>query len=121
MNSLLNILCLFLLACMQPHPIHKKWSLVAEELTYFDLDSIKQDSYKDRLDSIKNEFVEFSADGSFSARDGVGKYTLDNDSIRISLNGKNIGYKYEFRDASLVLEIHRQESKNMIRQRLYMK
>ena len=104
----------------QQHPIHKEWQLLAERITYFNLDGSPYDQAKDRLDSVKNVTVQFLPDGSFKSREGNGSYTVSKDSVHLSLNGKKVSYKYELDNSKLIMETHFTENSHKIRSRLYM-
>lgn len=102
------------------HPIHKEWQLVAERITYFNMDGTTYEQAKDRLDSVKNVTVQFLPDGSFKSHEGSGSYTLSEDSLHLRLNGKRVSYEYSLANSKLIMETHFKESNNKIRSRLYL-
>ncbi len=104
----------------QQHPIHKEWQLVAERITYFNLDGTRYDQAKDRLDSVKNVTVQFLPDGSFKSREGNGSYTVSKDSVYLRLNGKKVSYKYELNNSKLTMETYFIQDKHKVRSRLYL-
>lgn len=104
----------------QHNPIYKKWRLVAEEITYFNPDYTAYDGAKNRLDSVKNETVEFLADGSFKSREANGTYTISNDSIHLKINQQTVSYKYQLSDSKLRMETFFKKNEFMVRSRLYL-
>ncbi|MCW2263160.1 MULTISPECIES: hypothetical protein [Sphingobacterium] len=104
----------------QQNPIHKKWKLVAEEITYFNFDNTRYEESRDRLDSIKNETVLFLPNGSFKSSDGDGSYKIIKDSVHLFLNGSTVSLKYELKNSKLVMERHIKESRFIIRSKLYL-
>lgn len=102
------------------HPLHKKWQLVAEQITYFNPDQTPYREAKDRLDSVKNVTVQFLPDGAFKSPEGDGSYTVSKDSIHLNINGKNAAFKYELNNSKLVMESYIKETTYIIRSRLYL-
>ena len=102
------------------HPLHKEWKLVAEQISYFNLDHTKYEGARDRLDSVKNVTVQFLADGSFKSPEGNGTYTLSQDSIHLNLNDKSTSFKYELNNSKLIIESYFKKSTFMVRSRLYL-
>jgi len=104
----------------QHNAIHKRWKLVAEEISHLNFDYTKQEGSRDRLDSIKNETVQFLPDGSFKSGDGDGTYIVTKDSIHVNLNGKKRNFKYTLHHSKLVLETYIKDSRRIVRSRLYL-
>ncbi|WP_164123107.1 MULTISPECIES: hypothetical protein [Sphingobacterium] len=102
------------------HPLHKKWQLVAEQITYLNMDRTPYDGGKDRLDSVKNMTVQFLPDGAFKSPEGDGSYTVSKDSIHLNINGKNAVFKYELKNSKLIMERYIKETEYIVRSRLYL-
>lgn len=102
------------------HPLHKKWQLVAEQITYLNMDHTPYDGARDRLDSVKNVTVEFLPDGSFKSSEGDGSYTVSKDSIHLNINGRNAVFKYELNNSKLIMENYIKEHAYIVRSRLYL-
>lgn len=111
---------IFLSFNRQQHPLHKKWQLVAERMTYFNLDHTPYEEGRERLDSVKNVTVQFLPDGSFQSPEGNGSYTLSKDSIYLNLNGKKTSFKYEVNNSKLMIESYIKRPEYLIRSRLYL-
>lgn len=118
--SFLILSFLFLSFKAQINPIHKKWRLVAEEITYFNFDNTPYDKSRDRLDSIKNEIVLFLPNGSFRSSDGEGTYKVTIDSLHLHLNGKTVSYRYVLNNSKMVMETHFKQSRFIVRSKLYL-
>lgn len=118
--SLLFLSIIFLSFKVQRNPLHKKWNLVAEEITYYNFDYTRYDVSRDRLDSIKNETVLFLPDGTFRSSEGEGTFTSNKDSVHLHLNGKVRSLKYDLNRSKLVLESHFKESRFIIKSKLYL-
>ena len=118
--SLLFLSIIFLSFNVQRNPLHKKWNLVAEEITYYNFDYTRYDESRDRLDSIKNETVLFLPDGTFRSSEGEGTFTINKDSVHLHLNGKVRSLKYDLNRSKLVLESHFKESRFIIKSKLYL-
>lgn len=117
---LLVLSVVFLSFKVQRNPLHKKWKLVAEEITYFNFDYTRYDKSRDRLDSIKNETVSFLPNGSFKSSEGEGTYTVNKDSVYLYLNGKIRPLKYELNNSKLILQNDYKESRFIERSKLYL-
>lgn len=102
------------------HPLHKKWQLVAEQITYLNMDLTPYDGARDRLDSVKNVTVQFLPDGAFKSPEGDGSYTVAKDSIHLNINGKNAAFKYELNNSKLIMESYIKKTDYIVRSRLYL-